>query len=86
MYETINQRIDVIAVFGTGFKDIKPSKIRWGNREYEIKKIGYVHRKRDGNKLMHIFSATDGAQFFELRFDPYDLSWFLQRVWDGNTN
>ena len=84
MYETINEKVDVVAIFGQGFQDAKPFKIRWGPREFKIKKIGYMHSKKDGNKTIHIFSCTDGAQFFELRFDPIDLSWFIGRIWDDN--
>ena len=85
MYETINEKIDVIAIFGTGFHDARPFKLKWGGKEHIITKIGYKHKVREGRKVIHVFSVTDGVQFFELRFDASDLQWILGRVWDGET-
>lgn len=84
MYETINEPIDMIAIFGKGYQDIKPYKFRWGAKEFVVTKIGYMHKVKDGKKVIHIFSATDGTNFFELRFDAEDVSWLLGRTWDGN--
>jgi hypothetical protein len=83
MYETINEKVDVIAIFGQGFQDAKPFKIRWHGQDHIITKVGYKHKMREGQKIIHIFSCTDGATFFELRFDAEDLKWLIGRVWDG---
>ncbi len=84
MYEQVDEKIDVLAVFGKGFKDIKPLKFKWGGKEYPITKIGYKHKVTEGRKIIHVFSATDGTNFFELRFDSSDLGWVMGRIWDGN--
>lgn len=85
MYETINEKVDVVAVFGTGFAEVKPFKIKWHKKTFVIKKIGYKHKVREGRKIWHIFSCTDGSTFFELRFDATDLQWLIGRIWDGET-
>lgn len=84
MYELINEKIDVVAVFGRGFNDVKPIKIRWGSREHRITQVGYTHKVREGQKVIHVFSCTDGQNFFELRFDAVDLKWVLGRTWDDD--
>ena len=86
MYELINEPIDVIAVFGKGYQDIKPYKFRWADKDYLISKIGYKHKVKEGNKIIHVFSLTDGMNFFELRFDANEVAWMLGRTWDGEAN
>lgn len=83
MYETINEKVDVVAIFGKGFQDVQPFKLRWNRREYVIAKVGYKHKVKEGKKIIHVFSCSDGSTFFELRFDAEDLAWMIGRVWDG---
>lgn len=85
MYETINEKIEVAAVFGRGFKDVRPFKIRWHGKEYVMKKVSYQHKVKEGRKIIHVFSCSDESNFFELRFDATDLQWILGRTWDGET-
>lgn len=85
MYEKINEKIDVVALFGRGFQDVIPFKIKWNKKEYKIEQVGYVHKVREGRKVIHVFSCTDGSNFFELRFDADDLKWILGRTWDGES-
>lgn len=86
MYETIDERVDCVAVFGTNFHDLKPHKIKWRNKVHDIDEVGYKHKVREGSKVMHIFSCTSGSNFFELKFDANDIKWTLSRTWDGETN
>jgi len=83
VYETINEPIDMIAIFGKTYHDVKPYKFRWGDKEFLITKIGYKHRVKEGKKTIHVFSVTDGSNFFELRFDAENIAWKLGRTWDG---
>lgn len=85
MYEQINQRIAVVAIFGDTYQDVRPFKIKWNGREYLIKKVGYVHKYKEGRTLFHAFSATDGMNFFELLFNTEELSWLLGRVANGES-
>ena len=84
MYENINQKIPAAVLFGTGFQDVNPLKIRWQGRDYTIVHIDYKHKLRQGNKILYYFSCSDGANFFELCFDATELSWTLNKVWDEN--
>lgn len=86
MYETINEKVDVIAVFKKGYEDVRPFRIRWGTKDFEITKIGYHHKYKQGRNTIHVFSCTDGSNFFQLGFDAAQLSWVLERVWDGEAN
>lgn len=86
MYETINEKVNVLAYFVQGYRNVKPFRFIWHDKEYRINKIGYVHKKQHGRTILHVFSVTDGSNFFELQFDPQELEWFLARTWDGEAN
>ena len=80
MYETINQKIDCKAYFGTSFYDVTPDTFVWDDQEIKVEKVSYIHKLREGSKILHSFSCSDGKRIFELRFDASDLKWYLERV------
>lgn len=86
MYERINERISVVAIFGDTYQAVRPFKVKWRQREFIITKVGYVHKYKEGKTLFHVFSATDGVNFFELIFNVTELSWLIGRVADNEAN
>lgn len=86
MYERINQRISVVAVFGDTYKDVRPFKIKWNGREYLISAVNYIHKRKEGQTFLYIFSATDGVNFFELEFDTLEMNWRMGRVADNEAD
>lgn len=84
MYEDIDEKIDVIALFGRKHRDAKPFRIKWKGREYDVQTVDYVYRRKIGDKIMYYFCVTDGANWFELQFDSNDLGWQIHRVWNEN--
>ena len=85
MQEIINEKISVITIFRhrSTQNEVLPWKIKWQGRIYHIQKIGFHHLIREGRKLFHIFSVTDGNLDFRLRFDTENLHWILEEVFDG---
>ena len=86
MYEDINERISVVAIFGDTYQSVQPFRIKWKGKEYLIEKIGYQHKYKEGQSIIHVFSATDGVNFFELKFNAGELSWLLGRVANNEAN
>jgi hypothetical protein len=84
MYDNINEKIDVIALFGRNHRDARPFRLKWKGREYDVRTVDYVYRQKSGEKLMYYFCVTDGANFFELKFDANDLGWTVNRVWNDD--
>ena len=79
----LNERIDVLAKFGTGLNPCVPIKFRRKNgREVVITEIGLRHPSTDGRKTMHIFDVTDGQADYRLEFDSERLTWHLTREGD----
>ncbi len=86
MYELINEKVSVIAVYSREEGRVMPRKIRWQGRDYLIKRLTYYHRIRHGRLLLHIFHVTDGTTDFRLSLNSETLHWTLEEVSDGTSN
>lgn len=74
----LNERVDVIATFGTGLNPCKPIRFKRVNgREVTISEIGLRHPVIAGRKTLHIFDVTDGGADYRLEFDSEQLTWRL---------
>jgi hypothetical protein len=74
----LDERIDVIATFGTGLNPCRPVRFRRANgREVRIEEIGLLHPVMAGRKTIHVFDVTDGQADYRLEFDSERLTWRL---------
>ncbi|MDB5177945.1 MAG: hypothetical protein JWO61_328 [Candidatus Saccharibacteria bacterium] len=74
----LNERVQVIAVFGEGLNPCRPLKFRRANgREVEISEIGLRHPSAKGKRTVHVFDVTDGGADYRLEFDTERLTWCL---------
>jgi len=74
----LNERVDVIATFGTGLNPCKPIRFkRAKGREVTITEIGLRHPVTAGRKTLHMFDVTDGQADYRLEFDSEQLTWRL---------
>jgi hypothetical protein len=74
----LNERVDVVATFGTGLNPCVPIKFRRrSGRIIEISEIGLRHPTVQGNRMVHMFDVTDGGADYRLEFDAERLTWTL---------
>ena len=74
----LNERVQVVAVFGEGLNPCRPLKFRRANgREIEITEIGLRHPSVKGKRTLHMFDVTDGGADYRLEFDSEQLTWHL---------
>lgn len=74
----LNERIEVIAKYGTGRNPCVPVKFkRASGREITVTEIGLVHPTTQGNRMVHMFDVTDGGADYRLEFDAERLTWSL---------
>ena len=74
----LNERIEVVAVFGEGLNPCRPVKFkRASGREITITEIGMRHPTTAGKRTMHMFDVTDGGADYRLEFDSERLTWRL---------
>ena len=68
----LNERVEVIATFGTGLNLCRPRKFRRANgREIENTEIGLVHPASQRRRTVHMFDVTDGGAGYRLEFDSF---------------
>ncbi len=74
----LNERVDVVARFGTGVNPCVPVKFRRANgREVVVTEIGLRTPLAQGRKTVHLFDVTDGEADYRLEFDSERLTWRL---------
>lgn len=74
----LNERIDVVATFGTGLNPCVPRKFRRASgREVLVTEIGLRHPTTQGKRTIHMFDVTDGEADYRLEFDSERLTWRL---------
>lgn len=79
----LNERVDVLAKYGTGLNPCEPIKFRRANgREVIITEIGLRHPTEQGRRTLHIFDVTDDEADYRLEFDTERLTWHLTREGD----
>lgn len=80
MYETIDEKVKVLAVFESGV--ISPRLFRMSNRDYKIKEISLRYQERSGASINHFFAVeTDDDGVFKLSFNDKSLVWKISEVW-----
>lgn len=80
----LNERIDVLAKFGTGLNPCVPIKFRRMNgREVVVAEIGLRHPTTKGKRAVHVFDVTDGEADYRIELDSERLTWTLTRMGDA---
>lgn len=79
----LNERIDVLAKFGTGLNPCVPLKFRRANgREVIVTEVGLRHPTTKGKRAVHVFDVTDGGADYRIELDSERLTWVLTRMGD----
>lgn len=74
----LDERVDVVATFGTGLNPCVPVKFRRASgREIVVTEIGLRHPTYPGKRMIHMFDVTDGGADYRLEFDSERLTWKL---------
>lgn len=82
MNEFINEKVSVISKYDRTKGTFLPVKLRWQGRVRTVTKLGFHYTKREGRKLVHIFSVTDAHLCYYLSLDTETLHWTLLEVSD----
>ncbi len=74
----IDEPVVVEATFYEG--RIRPLRFKWNNRIIKIKRVTYHWTQRDGFRMIHFFSVTDGGTLYSLSYETDTLCWRLNAV------
>lgn len=84
MFESLNDPVDVLGMF-TG-DEIEPLRFRWKGRVIRVRRITGRWSRREGQSLLRYFSVEgQGADTYELFYDPRGPRWILSRAWTDGT-
>lgn len=88
MREKIHEEVSVVMYYSARKRIALPHLLHWQGRDYEVGKIGYHHKIKDGAVVHHIFELIDKQEtmWFRLNLNTDNLHWVLEVVSDGNTN
>lgn len=78
MLGEINEPIQVIVKFETG--QMIPLYFFWRNRDYQVKKIEFIHSRYQGKARLFFFSAVGVEANYELIFNSQDFTWKLGKI------
>ena len=84
MLTQINEPIAVMVRYKQDGKKAVPTMMEWQNRLYRFSQFGFWHPFRQGRRLIHVFTVSDGINTFRLEFDTESLLWTLREISDGN--
>jgi len=80
MNDNLNEPIEVVVSFKGN--EIVPKFFKWRNKFYQIAKVHLVHTSRIGQQLLYHFSVSDAANYFQLTFNSFNLSWRLTAIYN----
>lgn len=75
----MNEKIDEPITVNLDHNSL-PSSVIWKNRFYEITKIGFHHKYKIGQTIIHVFSVTTDSLFLRLELDSSNLLWRLKEA------
>ena len=80
MFETLQQPVDVLTVYLDG--RVRPLRFRWRGKVIRVKRVTGEWTRREGSHRMTYYSVEgNGAETYELCYDPRGPSWVLCKAW-----
>jgi hypothetical protein len=88
MTEKIDEEVSVVMYYSAAKKYACPHIINWRNKQYDVGKIGYYHKIKDGVTIHHIYELVDKSESLWLKLDlnSDNLHWKLEAISDGNAS
>ena len=82
MEELLSESIDVLATFKE--RAVVPRRFRWKGKVLTIEALNLTYRVKNGGVTDRYFSVSAPGGTYLLRFNPADLSWFLESIYPEN--
>jgi len=79
MHQEIHEPIEVMVAFKADNK-VEPVVFKWHGRQYKVDRVNLVHAERRGREKVYIFSVSDKANAFRLKFSTETLKWELEET------
>lgn len=79
--EEINEPIKVLASFDAG--RLRLHTFLWNDRIYKVDRFNLLHISKDGAGQRYHYCVSSAGSDYQLRFNPIDLEWRLEKVCTG---
>lgn len=86
MRESLNEDISVVFYYEALKRHIQPHRLSWNGRDFNLGKVDFHHKTRDGKNLIHHFSLADvdNTVYFKIALDTNSLHWKLEEYMYGS--
>ena len=88
-YEKVHEKINVLVIYKSGGQTNMQTihsgmtevvGFRWQDTLYRIKKNNLITSAQKGSIPIYLFSVSNDAGAYQLRFETDTLSWFLEEI------
>ena len=85
MYQTIGERIEMMAVYGRPVPGLvgklKPLRFRWQGKVYPVERITLATDTKDGGIRKRLYSVVSRGNVYRLSFNRENEDWLLEEIW-----
>lgn len=67
-------------IFRNAYQPVKPITLQWHDQDITITEIGFSHTFTQGAVISHVFSCSDGLNFYQLTFNHKDIPLLAQQL------
>ena len=80
MRESLNDPVNVLAIYSHKTKHFRPLMMTWRNMDYRLGQVDFYHTTKQGSATLHHFSLAtkDETVYFKLLFNAHSLNWTLE--------
>lgn len=82
--ETIREPVRVVVDFSPvrGVGRVKPLAFLWAGRKYTVAKLNLRYKRPHGKRFVWCFAVSDHANSYVLVYDPEELHWTLEEIYE----
>lgn len=86
MRESLDEPVSVIWFYNAKTRHVQPHRMSWNNQDYNLGKVDFWHKTREGDVLIHHFSIADtlGQAYFKLALNTDTLQWVIEEYMTAN--
>lgn len=79
MYQSIREKIKVMAVFKNG--TFSPYAFEWQCHRYKIDHVSLSYWEREGSSINYYFAIESSGLIAKISYNDKSLVWILEEIW-----
>ncbi len=78
-YETIQEKVEVLASFRDG--TIFPKVFKWRGKQRLVDKVNLSYQEREGGSVSYYFAIEANGLVAKLKYNDKSMIWSLEEIW-----